>query len=224
MAFASAHLPSGRTPSSPTFMNTADCIERGLLQDAHSIWGFVVFLTPTPNASTEEAIRILFHCARTNLKTHNGLDLLPSMHMTVVQDSSLNNSSAVRAGFRSWCDANIHEQGDEARARDGPMGCQSQRYRYCIWIDDESLASFSNYDSTAHINDDVFVKLVWKDWVPSVPNPRSTIVADEIEGSTQDDVGWMKVAVTSVVDLYVLLRDWDDWYREYRRPPEIVCR
>lgn len=111
------------------------------------------------------------------------------MHITVVQDSSLNDSNAVRACFRTWCDANIREQGDQARANHGPLRCQSQRYRYCIWIDDESLASFSHYDSSAHVNDDVFVKLVWKDWKPPVPNPRSIIVADEIESSTQDDVG-----------------------------------
>lgn len=47
--------------------------------------------------------------------------------------------------------------------------------------------------------------------------------AEPVEGSELQDVGWMKVGYEcDMVDFYILLRDWNDWYREYRRPPEIA--
>ena len=65
------------------------------------------------------------------------------------------------------------------------------------------------------------VNLIWKDWVPT-SDPREP-VQEPIEGYTQVDVGWMMVSYESVVvSLYHHLRDWNAWYVEYRRPPEVA--
>ena len=63
-----------------------------------------------------------------------------------------------------------------------------------------------------------WVNLVWKDWVP-------TDEEGEGEKPLEDNVGgWMRVAYQSViVDIYALLRDWNSWYIEYRRPPAVAC-
>jgi hypothetical protein len=69
---------------------------------------------------------------------------------------------------------------------------------------------------------DGFVNLIWKDWEPSRPDPREE-VEEPIEGCTQHKVGWMRVAYQDVmVGMYYYLRDWNDWYSEYRRPPEVA--
>ena len=67
---------------------------------------------------------------------------------------------------------------------------------------------------------DGFVNVIWNDdrW-----KQTNQLEEEPIEGCTLHDVGWMRVAYQEVlVDFYVLLRDTDDWYREYRRPPEVA--
>jgi hypothetical protein len=111
---------------------------------------------------------------------------------------------------------------------DGVTAGLSQRYRYCIWVDDDALKSFrlDGDDNGEDVDEDeIFVNLVWKEWEPSGPDPREQPMEPPVEGSTRPDVGWMRVAVGSVpVVMYELLRDQNSWYGEYRRPPEVVCR
>ena len=73
-----------------------------------------------------------------------------------------------------------------------------------------------------YTSSDGFVNLIWKDWEPSTPDPREG-VEEPIEGCTQHKVGWMKVDYKDVmVGMYYYLRDWNDWYAEYRRPAEVA--
>lgn len=260
MSFPGADAPSKRALSSPTWLNAADGIERGLLEDGHRVWGFVVYrcynsrkttsssiASPDAEYTAENAavaaaddddndddilwsrlLATLARCARRSLEVYNGLDLLDSLRMTVIEDRDGTlegaTSAVVRTHFAAWCDdgAVVQEQGD------GVTAGLSQRYRYCIWVDDEALESFRLNDEESNNDadeDDIFVNLVWKDWEPSRPDPREPPVEPPLEGSRRPDVGWMRVAVNSIpVVMYELLRDQNSWYGEYRRPPEIICR
>ena len=100
----------------------------------------------------------------------------------------------------------------------------SQRYRYCVQVDAEALEAVIHAAAPTEpdASSDGFVNLVWKDWEPARPDPREEVL-EPIEGCTAHDVGWMRVAYQDVmVDMYYYLRDYNDWYREYRRPPEVA--
>jgi hypothetical protein len=95
----------------------------------------------------------------------------------------------------------------------------SQRYRYCVQVDAVALESVIH---GAPSPPQGFVNFIWKDWEPSRPDPREE-VEEPIEGCTQHKVGWMRVAYQGVmVGMYYYLHDWNDWYAEYRRPPEVA--
>ena len=108
-----------------------------------------------------------------------------------------------------------------ARAR---HGTSSLRYRYCVQVGAVALESVIHDAPSPPQPDtisDGFVNLIWNR-EPSRPDSREE-VEEPIEGCTQHKVGWVRVAYQDVmVDVYHYLRDWNDWYSEYRRPPQVA--
>lgn len=89
----------------------------------------------------------------------------------------------------------------------------NNRHRYCIQVDEEALNSIPL--GNPHIRDG-WVKLIWVGLPPLPSDPPGT--ADPV-----GEMPWMRVRARCVmVDMYQLLRDWSDWYREYRSPPEVA--
>ncbi|MCJ1361076.1 hypothetical protein MMC16_000173 [Acarospora aff. strigata] len=213
---------SQRTPEYDTRLNTADEIERGLQRDNHRTWGLVIYrCTYKSDADWSEFMIRLRYQIQSALECYNGLDMLESLDMTVFEDRvSLDGAgkSAVREQFEKWT-----ATAPEAEQSTGAG--ESQRYRYCIHVDAEALESVV-YHARAPPQREAggpgFVNLVSRYWEPDTSDLMEK-EAEPVEGSELQDVGWMKVGYQCVmVGFYVLLRDWDDWYREYRRPPEIA--
>jgi hypothetical protein len=168
----------------------------------------------------EEFMRRLRYQIQHTLEFYNGLDLMDSLSLTVFEDPSIfddASTSAIREHFKQW--AATAPQQEQCT---GPA--LSQRYRYCIQVDAEALESVIHDAPAPPLPDattDGFVNLIWRDWEPT-SDPREP-VEEPIEGCTQEDVGWMMVAYADVmVSMYYYLRDWNDWYVEYRRPPEVA--
>ncbi|KAL7622002.1 hypothetical protein AAE478_007503 [Parahypoxylon ruwenzoriense] len=211
--------PSQRTPQFSTRNNTADRIERALAEDGHRLWGFVVYRCAYgDDAAWARRVATLRSRARETLEYYNGADLLDRFAVTAIEDrDALDGASAaaVRGRFKAWAAAAVgREQGTE---REG----LSQRYRYCVRISDEYDG---RDDDEEYDEEEDFVDLIWRDWEPSVPDPREASL-EPVEGCTRPDVGWMRVSARSVmVEMYDLLREQNAWYSEYRRPPEVVCR
>ena len=160
----------------------------------------------------------LRHQIRETLQVYNGLDMMDSMNITVFEDQSLldgASTSVVRDHFKQWAaTAPQQEQGA------GPA--LSQRYRYCVQVDTVALETVIHDAPAPEATSNGFVNLIWKDWEPFTPDSGEE-GEEPIEGCTLDDVGWMKVAYQdAMVDMYYYLRDRSDWYREYRRPPEVA--
>jgi len=149
--------------------------------------------------------------------------MMEKMALTVFEDKTTLDGvskASVRQRFFEWgIGAPQDEQGTGAGL--------SQRYRYCIQVDQVCLNSVINdapappeFDHTSK----GFVNLVWRDWQPS----RRPIMEDDfyepVEGCREEFVGWMRVDYQNVmVGMYMLLRDESaDWYREYQRPPEVA--
>lgn len=216
---------SQRTPDYDTCFNNADEIERDLQKDNHQIWGLVIYRCTYDSDADWSAFMTRLHFqTRSALKSYNALDMLDSLALTVFEDrANLDGASksAVREKFQIWtATAPQTEQGSNATA------AQSQRYRFCIHVDEEALESVVHHARPPpgpEGRGPGFVNLVSRDWEPDTSSDRMEEGAELIDGSDLQDVGWMKVEYQNVmVDFYVLLRDWNDWYREYRRPPEIA--
>lgn len=223
----SRQAPSRRTPDSPSHLNTVDNIERYLEEDHHRTWGFIVYrCVYGDDAAWDTFISRFRQEIRDILQFYNGLDMMDSLDMTVISDpDSLDgaSTSAVREHFRQWAvRAPQEEQGT------GPG--LSQRYRYCIQVDEEALQSVLDGPgpSPLHRPSDGYVNLIWKDWTPREPEAEEDEEEDDndsIEGCTEHDVGWMMVGYQNVMlNFYYQLRGMgtDNWEQEYRRPPEVV--
>jgi hypothetical protein len=223
--------PSRRTPEFSTISNTADNIERCIQRDGHKTWGFVIYrCTYDSDEEWNEFMeRLRYHIRRT-LEFYNGLDLMDSLDLTVIEDrEELDDveASVVREHFRTWAEtAPQREQGQpQARIRPNEREeWESQRYLYCIQVDAEVLNSVVHWAEAPPSTDfrsEGFVKIVSRYWEPLGARDRDP-PQEPIEGCTEDDVGWMIVDYTKVVTLYDRLRDRNDWYGEYRRPPNVA--
>lgn len=227
---------SHRTPDLETQLNTADEIERCLHQDQHRTWGFVIYRCTYANADWAAFMTRLRYQIHRALEYYNGLDLLDRLTLTVFEDrDGLDGASTsiVRERFRAWTTQALEaEQGAEAAAAVRSLGCGfagSQRYTYCIFVDADALESVTRQAAAAALTlqgeEPGYVNVLARYWEHDEQEERMEDGAGWLEdGEDLQDVGWMKVEFDRVmVEFYVLLRDRNDWYREYRRPPEIAC-
>ena len=214
---------SQRTPEYSTGLNSADEIERDLQKDNHRTWGYVIYRCDyESDADWLEFLTRLRYQVEGSLECYNGLDMLDNLDITVFEDkASLDGASksAVREKFANWTETAPEAEQGTANA------AASQHYRYCIHVDAEALESVVHHavaPPQPEGRGPGFVNLVSKYWEPDTADLMEK-GEEPVEGPELRDVGWMRVEYQSVmVDFYLLLRDWNDWYREYRRPPEIA--
>src|SRR5436305_4047404 len=142
---------SRRTPQYSTNLNNADNIERYLQEDGHRTWGFVIYrCTYDSDDDWNKFMEHLRHHIRQALEVYNGLDMMDSLSLTVIEDRSIlddASTSFVREHFKQWAaTAPEQEQGEGI----GPG--LSQRYRYCIQVDDAALESIIEDKNDGFIN------------------------------------------------------------------------
>lgn len=203
---------SKRTPHISTQFNMADQIERALQEDGHRTWGFIIYrCTYASDSDWAEFMEILRSNIHRVLTAYNGLELLESLDMIIVEDSVAlegASTSIIREKFKEWASTSPQrEQGEPPRDPDWPP-VKSQRYRYCVMVDSVALESVLEADP--HDYPDGLVNLIWKDWEPETPHPREPTY-EPLEGCTLQDVGWMRVAYRNVtVEFYDRLREYSD--------------
>jgi hypothetical protein len=132
--------PSRRTPERETVFNNADNVERQLQEDGHKIWGWVIYrCTYANDEEWAEFMARLRYWNEYTLRSSNALDMLPSVDYQVFENSDIFDNahpSTVREHFAQWAvTAPRQEQGEGAY----PM--RSQRYNYCLHVDQEALLS-----------------------------------------------------------------------------------
>ena len=101
----------------------------------------------------------------------------------------------------------------------------SPRYRFAVLVDAEALLSIV-YDAPAPPELDItkkgWVKLIDKTWYLGRSEGQDKPL-EPIEGVTEPDVGWVKVAYQNVMtDWYTMCRSADNWGLNYRRPPRVI--
>lgn len=221
--------PSRRTPELSTNLNTADHIERYLQADGHRTWGFVIYrCTYDSDDEWNEFMERLRYRIRQTLEFYNGLDLIDSLSLTVIEDrEKLDDveASVVREHFKTWAETALQrEQGAQAHMQSEFQAWESQRYLYCIQVDAEVLESVVHWAEAPPAIDarsEGFVKIISRYWEPYGARDRDP-PQEPIEGCTEDDVGWMMVDYTNVVAFYHLLRSRHFWYSVYKRPPKVA--
>lgn len=201
--------PSPRVPTRETCFNDADNIERHMRQDGHSIWGWLIYRCTYASDEQWKAFmdRLEYYIDKT-LSFHNGLDLKSSLDAQVIEDPTTFDGAVpatVRQHFRQWAEtAPQMEQGRPA--------LRSQRYRYCLHVDQAALESVINGPTPPE--DELgggYVNLVFL----NPPNAMSTL-------DPASDPYWMKITYADLmVTWYDLFRPEGAWETEYRQPPQI---
>ena len=102
---------------------------------------------------------------------------------------------------------------------------RSPCYHFAVQVDAEALHSII-HDAPAPPELDVtkegWVKLINKSWYLGRGEGRERPL-ESIEGVTEPDVGWVKVAYQNVMtDWYTMCRSANNWGLNYRRPPQVV--
>lgn len=220
--------PSRRTPNFSTGLNTADHIERYLQEDGHNTWGFVIYrCTYDSDDEWNEFMDRLRYRIRQTLEFYNGLDLMESLGLNVIEDrEKLDDveASVLPEHFKTWAEsAPQREQGSAQASETQVWG--SQRYLYCMLVDAEALESVVHWVEAPPASDtriEGFVKIVSRYWEPYGARDRDP-PHEPIEGCTEDDVGWMMVDYSDVVVFYRLLYHRNSWYIVYKRPPNVAC-
>lgn len=152
--------PSPRTPDRETTSNTADNIERQLQQDGHKIWGFVIYrCTYESDRDWAVFMQRLRQNTRKSLERCNGIDMLESLDIPVMEDRGLFDGlhpSDVLEHFAQWTvTAPLREQGVEARQFES-----SKRYHYCLHVDKEALQSVLQCGQSTPASSFSYVNLV----------------------------------------------------------------
>ncbi|GES62939.1 hypothetical protein ATEIFO6365_0014005500 [Aspergillus terreus] len=231
--------PSKRTPHREFGNNTADRIEKALNDAGLCTWGFPIYRCTYQNDSdwAEFLHRYRWHVSDA-LQCYNGLDMLDSFQTTVFEDRALfegASTATIREHFQKWAVTAI--QGDGG-SPDLIRYCNIRvaRYRYCLFVDQESLQSVLQAPIDDCLNKYAYVNMLkgwWKpesidDYLPyeleDLDRPEDILDDgyDPVEGCTLKDVGWMKVALCDAgLQGYESMGDDFEWERVYERPPEI---
>lgn len=209
--------PSQRTPDRETAFNNADNVERQLQKDGHKIWGWVIYrCTYESDKDWEDFMNRLRFYTHHTLEFDNGLDMLKSLDYHVFEDRSLFDGahpSTIREHFKRWATtAPQQEQGTQV-AQLQP----SQRYNYCLHVDQTALLSVINESGPPNDNlGNGFVNLICLRVFGGM-RPEHT------EGRDERDHCWMRITHHGLmVTWYNLFRTQGSWFTEYRVAPEIA--
>jgi hypothetical protein len=207
------------------------------MDDGHRLWGFVIYRCTYKDDEKWKIFMDRFHMEmERRMDGQEGQALLEKLEVTVLENPSWDEASTatIRAHFRDWCEKNAQREQGMPFPSD-QRTWKGWRYHFCVYMDSHALESF---DEGADPKD--FVKLILSPWKSIRDQPELLVERrpkpswwkgtwppappeyDELEGNTEEDVGWMMVEFVSLVSMYTLMRRWDYWHHEYKRPPIVA--
>lgn len=109
----------------------------------------------------------------------------------------------------------------------------SSRFQQFIQVDEESLQSMrEEFDEPVRLYGTGHVNLVYADWPHDLEDSdedesqeeyEDDEVFEPIDGCSEENVGWMKVAATGLGPPFFFLSDGIEWWQEnYVRPPDVL--
>lgn len=213
-----------------------------LKQHGHDFWGWMVYrCNYSADSEWAEFKEKLEADSRESFEFYNATEAMLKKHVwTFVEDRErLENAtkSDVRRIFNEWVNS-PEAAAEQPNAKQRSPVTHMSRYRYCIYVDQASLRSVLE-DSDWHLI------LIDRSWVPEEEeepdegNPyedddeeelteeqreelRLANTWPEIEGCTEEDVGWCKMGIAVMVGHYVIFCEPYRWELYYERPPKIA--
>ncbi|KAF4184904.1 hypothetical protein CNMCM8927_001236 [Aspergillus lentulus] len=232
--------PSRRTPDQESRHNLADRVEKALKEAGLRTWGFPIYRCTYQNDSdwAELLDRYRWHISDM-LKNHNGLDMLHSFQTTVFEHRALfegASTATIREHFQKWATTAIQEESGGSPDMIRYSNVEAARYRFCLFVDEESLQSVLQAPIDDCLNKDASLNMLHGWWKPEsiedfiqegledVDNPEDLLDDgyDPVGGCTLKDVGWMKVALCDAgLEGFQEMGKAGAWERLYERPQEI---
>ncbi|KAI7466088.1 hypothetical protein KC357_g7469 [Hortaea werneckii] len=198
-------------------------------------WGFLIYrCTYRDNRDWELFKAIVHRRTQKDMAYSDVPELADSLEWTFIEDrNSLEDASKdhVRTRHREWAAEAFRIE--IARAASDTFDCP--RYRYFIQVDEEALQSVLSAPE-CDMYGGGYVDFVDSQWEPMgeeedededeyalCAEDRETF--DSIEGCTEEDVGWMKIAADMIGAHWYSEASgfkYGGWYTFYKRPPETV--
>jgi hypothetical protein len=209
----------------------------------HEFWGWIVYrCTYSSDSEWAKFKEKLEADSRKSLVHYAATEAMIKQHVwTFVEDRErLENAtkSNVRQIFNEWVNS-PEAAAEQPNARLRPSETRMARYRYCIHVDQTSLRSVLDDSRDWHLN------LIDRGWIPEEEQSddgdleddydydadlteeerediRLAAIWPEIEGCTEEEVGWCKASRGVIVDRYLIHCDQGNWDMWYTRPPELA--
>lgn len=187
-------------------------------------WGWVIYRCSYADDKAWAQFRTFTESeSRADIAESDAPDIADCLEWKWVEDrASLDGASTteLRDRFRAWVADEVAQQ---------PAGedfGDVSRFAYFIKIDEEVMKSLPRFLEKGW-SAEAFVKIVKADWEPEddAEDECDKDVYEPIEGCTEKDVGWMRIAPDMInAEFYYALdgyeQAWDDMF--YQRPPHIV--
>lgn len=231
--------PSKRTPNQEARNNLADRIEKAQQEAGLHTWGFSIYrCTYKSDADWAEFLHRYQWHVEDSLDFYNGRDMLKSYQATVFEDKALfegATTATIRDHFQKWAVNTLKELGGSTTMIQS-FDVRVARYRFCLFVNEESLQSVLRAPIDDCLNKDAFVNMLYGWWKPEsiedfsqedledVDQPEELLDDgyESIEGCTLKDVGWMKVALCDAgLEGYKTMGEFGEWERLYGRPPQV---
>lgn len=205
-----------------------------LAQWKHDKWGFVIYRCTYQDDRGWNRFKQIVH-ERTHkvMQRSDAPEAADSLEWTFVEDrATLDRASRpqLRERFNQWAAQAIVTEQPRAEAQtqeDPTFGVP--RYNYFIQVDEEALKSVLAAPQP-DLEGEGFVNLVDSQWKPLNESNSGEVedeeVHDAIDGCTEENVGWMRIATNTMTnaEFYDAAVDFSGggWYAFYQRPPGIV--
>lgn len=203
-----------------------------LKNQGHDKWGWVIYrCTYDDDKAWARFKEFIIQQSRADIANSDTPELSDSLEWTFVEDRvTLDGASKDQlvSRFKQWAPEALKTE--QPRVKDHRFGTWGiPRYTYFIYVDKGALRSVV-YDAPQAPKPDLdgvgYVNFVNADWKPLGElgiAAGEDDVHEPIDGCTEEDVGWMKIASHMVgTGFYESTIGYPDcWYVFYERPPEI---
>lgn len=200
----------------------------------HDKWGFVIYrCTYKDDDGWLRFKEILHGFTRESMQMSNAPEAADSLDWTFVEDQGTLDGasrSQLRQRFNQWAAHAIKTEQPRAQAHAHPHPTFGvPRYNYFIQVDEEALHSVLTAPEP-DLHGQAFVNFVDSQWEPmprEVYGDEEENVFHAIDGCTQENVGWMRVALRMIdAEFYETAAGFADgvWYVYYTRPPGILTQ
>ena len=214
------------------FDNKLDVLDSMLKATGHEKWGWHIYrCTYSSDDDWSAFMEKLRTTTQSTIEFYGGTcRAVAKQHIfTVVEDRErLENAtkSDVRSMFRDWVNS-PEAAAEQPDAKTSLSVAPMARYLYCMHVDEESLRSVLDDSKDWHIN------IINRSWIPweeeesdredydndDEEDDDEAYLPPEIEGCTEEDVGWTKASKGILLCSYIDLCEPSFWYIYYSRPP-----